>query len=328
MRTPKTFVAVLTMAAALGVAVIAQDLTVPNKNTGTLRFAVIGDSGTGDNNQYRVAKVFTDLYQRFPYEFVLMLGDNMYGGEATRDFQRKFEIPYKPVLDKGIKFYAALGNHDSTNQRMYKLFNMNGERFYTFRPKPGIRFFALDSNYMDRTQLQWLEKELAASGSDWKIMYFHHPIYSSGGSHGSDTALREQIEPLFLKYGVDVVLAGHEHFYERLKPQKGIHYFISGGAGKLRKGDVGGQFTEKAFDTGFHFMIFEIDGDQMHFQTISDQQKTVDSGIIARRKVDDKAAPSVPAAPSAKPVPPQDKPATSTAKPAAPATTKPAGAKP
>ena len=323
MRTPTSLVAALTLATALGVAVVAQDLTVPNKPNGTLRFAVIGDSGTGDNNQYRLAKAFTDIHQRFPYEFVLMLGDNMYGSENARDFQRKFEIPYKPVLDKGVKFYAALGNHDSTNQRMYKLFNMNGERFYTFRPKAGIRFFALDSNYMDRTQLQWLEKELAASGSDWKIMYFHHPIYSSGGSHGSDTALREQIEPLFLKYGVDVVMAGHEHFYERLKPQKGIHYFISGGAGKLRKGDVGGQFTEKAFDTGFHFMIFEIDGDQMHFQTISEQNKTVDSGIIARRTVENKAAPSVPAAPAAKPVPPQDKPSTTTPKPAAP-TAKPA----
>jgi predicted phosphodiesterase len=320
-------VAVLTLAAALGAAVVAQDVTLPNKPSDTLRFAVIGDSGTGDSDQYRLAKVFTDLHQRFPYEFALMLGDNMYGSENARDYRRKFEIPYQPVLDKGVRFYAALGNHDSTNQRMYKLFNMNGERFYTFRPKAGVRFFSLDSNYMDRTQLQWLEKELAASGSDWKIMYFHHPIYSSGGSHGSDTALREQIEPLFLKYGVDVVMAGHEHFYERLKPQKGIHYFISGGAGKLRRGDVRGQFTEKSFDQGFHFMILEIDGDQMHFQTISDLSKTVDSGIIARRKVDDKPAPSVPAAPSAKPVPPQDKPNTSTAKPAAPATAKP-GARP
>ena len=122
------------------------------------------------------------MHQRFPYEFVLMMGDNMYGGESARDFQRKFEVPYKPVLDEGVKFYASLGNHDSPNQRMYKLFNMNGERYYTFKPKDGIRFFALDSNYMDRTQLQWLEKELAASGSDWKIMYFHHPIYSSGGT--------------------------------------------------------------------------------------------------------------------------------------------------
>src|SRR5688572_6832361 len=322
MRTHKSLVAVLTLTAALAASVAAQELTVPNKPDGTLRFAVIGDSGTGDANQYRLAKVFTDIYQRFPYEFVLMLGDNMYGSENAGDFRRKFEVPYKPVLDKNVKFYAALGNHDSTNQRMNKLFNMGGERFYTFRPKPGVRFFSLDSNYMDRMQLQWLEKELAASGSDWKIMYFHHPIYSSGGRHGSDTALRDQLEPLFLKYGVDVVLAGHEHFYERLKPQKGIHYFISGGAGKLRKGDVGGEFTEKSFDQGFHFMIFELDGDQMHFQTITDQGKTVDSGVVTRRSVDDKAAPSVPAAPAVKPVPPQDKPG-STAKPSAPSTAKP-----
>ena len=258
-----------------------------------------------------------------------MLGDNMYGGESARDFENKFEKPYKPLLDAGIKFYAALGNHDSPNQRMYKLFNMSGERFYTFKPKDGVRLFALDSNYMDRTQLQWLEKELAASGSDWKIMYFHHPIYSSGGKHGSDTALRDQLEPLFLKHGVDIVLAGHEHFYERLKPQKGIHYFISGGAGKLRKGDLaGGEFTEKGFDDGFHFMIFELAGDKMHFQAISDLGKTIDSGVIARRTVDTKAAPSQPAAPAVKPVPPQDKPGTTT-KPVAPATkTAPATATP
>ena len=305
-RTP--LLPVVTLAVVLAAGLAAQDLTVPNKPNGTLKFAVIGDSGTGDNNQYRLAKVFTGMHLRFPYEFVLMMGDNMYGSENARDFQRKFEIPYKPVLDKGVKFYASLGNHDSTNQRMYKLFNMNGERFYTFKPKDGVRFFALDTNYMDRTQLQWLEKELAASGSDWKILFFHHPIYSSGGRHGSDTALRDQLEPLFLKYGVDVVMAGHEHFYERLKPQKGIHYFISGGAGKLRRGDVEGEYTAKAFDQGFHFMILEIDGNQMHFQVVSDLGKTVDSGVITRRAVEDQAAPSQPAAPAVKPVPPQDKP--------------------
>jgi 3',5'-cyclic AMP phosphodiesterase CpdA len=327
MRTQKNALAVSLIISALSVAALAQELTLPNQKD-SLKFAVIGDSGTGNSDQYRLAKKFAEVRQRYPFEFVLMMGDNMYGGENARDFERKFEIPYKPVLDAGVKFYASLGNHDSPNQRMYKLFNMNGERYYSFRPQLGVRFFALDSNYMDRTQLQWLEKELTASGSDWKIMYFHHPIYSSGGRHGSDTALRDQLEPLFLKHGVDVVFAGHEHFYERLKPQKGIHYFISGGAGKLRRGDVGGEFTEKAFDTGFHFMILEIVGDQMHFQTITDVGKTVDSGIVTRRRVDTKAEPSQPAAPSVKPVPPQDKPNTAkpapTAKPAAPAAKPPA----
>ena len=321
---------IVALAAALTAVGVAQDLTPPNAND-SLKFAVIGDSGTGNSDQYRVAAKLTEIYKRFKFEFVLMLGDNMYGGESARDFERKFERPYKPLLDAGVKFYASLGNHDSPNQRMYKLFNMGGERFYTFKPKDGVRFFALDSNYMDKTQLDWLQKELTASGSDWKIMFFHHPIYSSGGRHGSDEALRDQLEPLFLKHGVDVVLAGHEHFYERLKPQKGIHYFISGGAGKLRRGDVSGTYTDKAFDQGFHFMIFEIAGDQMHFQTISDTAKTVDSGIVTRRRVDTAAAPSLPAAPPLNPVPPQDKPrgtsGTSTAKPG-PANGKPATAAP
>jgi 3',5'-cyclic AMP phosphodiesterase CpdA len=163
------------------------------------------------------------------------------------------------------------------------MFNMSGERFYTFKPKNNVRFFSLDSNYMDKPQLQWFEKELAASGSDWKIVYFHHPLYSSGGTHGSDMQLREQLEPLFLKYGVDAVFSGHEHFYERIKPQKGIYYFISGGAGKVRKGDVGKtNLTVKAFDAGYHFMLVEFSKDTMYFQVISDQGQTVDSGALPR----------------------------------------------
>ena len=138
-----------------------------------------------------------------------------------------------------MKFYAALGNHDDANEVMYKPFNMGGKKYYTFKPpNASVRFFALDSNYMDKEQLAWLEKELAASQSDWKIMFFHHPLYSSGATHGSTLPLREQIEPLFVKYGVDVVFSGHDHFYERIKPQKGIYYFVSGGAGKLTSGDI------------------------------------------------------------------------------------------
>jgi hypothetical protein len=168
-------------------ALAAQDLTLtlPNKPD-SLKFAIIGDSGTGSKSQYAIAEKLIAARAKFPYEFVLMMGDNLYTGSDAKDFQKAFEVPYKPILDGGVKFYAAHGNHDNPNERFYKGFNMNGDRFYTFRPKPGIRIFALDSNYMDKPQLEWLEKELAASGSDWKICFFHHPIYSSGGAHGSD----------------------------------------------------------------------------------------------------------------------------------------------
>ncbi|HKH75279.1 MAG TPA: metallophosphoesterase [Vicinamibacterales bacterium] len=264
--------------------VAAQDVTLPRKQS-TLKFAVIGDTGTGDSNQYRVAKVLAAARQTFPFEFVVMVGDNMYGADNPRDYEKKFEIPYKPILDAGVKFYAALGNHDSPNQKQYKLFNMNGQRFYTFKPKDGVRFFALDSNYMDPEQLQWAEKELKASGSDWKIAFFHHPLYSSGERHGSDTAMKDQLEPLFQRYSVDVVLTGHDHVYERIKPQKGIQYFVVGNSAKVRKGDleeIG--LTAKGFDTGYGFMLVELDGDQFHFQVISDAGKTIDSGTVVRNR--------------------------------------------
>ena len=266
----------------------AQDVTLPNQPA-SVKFAIIGDSGTGSSSQHKIAEKLIASRTKFPYEFVLMMGDNLYSGSGPKDYKKKFEEPYKPLLDSGLKFYAALGNHDNTDERNYKPFNMGGQRYYTFKPKDGVRIFALDSNYMDRPQLEWLEKELKASGSDWKICFFHHPLYSSGGTHGSDFQLRAQLEPLFLKHGVDAVFSGHEHFYERIKPQKGIYYFTSGGAAKLRDGDIKEtDLTAKAFDTGYHFMLIEVSKDTLHFQAISDQGKTVDSGALARFSDQDK----------------------------------------
>jgi Calcineurin-like phosphoesterase len=263
-------------------ATTAVEVTLPNRE-GSLRFAAIGDTGTGGSDQRRVAEKLIAARDKFPFEFAIMMGDNLYGSENARDYENKFAIPYKPLLDAGVKFYASLGNHDDTNQINYKPFNMDGKRFYSFRPKLGVRFFALDSNYMTPEQIDWLQKELSQSGSDWKIAFFHHPIYSSGGRHGSDLRLRETLEPVFVKHSVDVVFMGHEHFYERLKPQKDIHYFVVGGSAKLRRGDIQqGPIHAKGYDEGYSFMLVEIIDDEMHFQVISDQGKTVDSGTLSR----------------------------------------------
>ncbi len=272
----------LLLCAALALPVWAVEVLLPAKE-GALRFAVIGDNGTGKQPEYQVAGELAQFRTRFPFDMVLMMGDNLYGGESPADFQKKFETPYKPLLDGGVKFYAALGNHDDPNQRFYKGFNMNGQRYYTFRPKRGIRFFALDSNYMDRQQLEWLDKELAASGSDWKICFFHHPLYSSGKMHGPSVELRKVLEPLFVKYGVSVVLSGHEHFYERIKPQHGIYYFISGAAGELRENNIRQtDLTAAGFDRDRHFLVMEISGDNLYFQAVSRTGETVDSGVIHR----------------------------------------------
>jgi predicted MPP superfamily phosphohydrolase len=260
----------------------AGKVVLPNK-AGSIKFAVIGDTGTGDKHQMAVAKQLTATRAQFPFEFVIMVGDNIYGSNTAKDFEKKFSTPYKPLLDAGVKFYAALGNHDDPSERFYKPFNMNGERYYSFKPADGVRFYALDSTYMDDKQLQWFEGQLKMSGSEWKIAFFHHPPYSSGETHGSDETLRTQLEPLFVKYGVNVVLTGHEHFYERIKPQKGIAYFITGSSAKLREGNIRpSDFQAAGFDTGYTFMIVEIDGNDMYYQALTDAAKTVDSGSIRR----------------------------------------------
>jgi hypothetical protein len=259
----------------------------PPDSNDSVRFAVLGDTGTGGSAQYEVAAQLERARAVFPFEFVIMVGDNMYGPERPRDFVHKFETPYKPALDAGIPFYATLGNHDDPNQRFYEPFNMGGERYYTFRKASqgtdGVRFFALDSTYMSEEQLAWVEKELQNSGSRWKIAFFHHPLYSSGGRHGSEEDLRAVLEPLFVKHGVNVVFAGHEHLYERLKPQKGITYFTAGASAKLRLGNLRNtDLTAVGFDQDYSFMLVEVAGEAMHFQALTRTGRLIDSGTIPR----------------------------------------------
>jgi hypothetical protein len=257
------------------------ETTLPNQD-GSVKFAVIGDSGTGGSSQVDIARQMVAARGRYPFEFVIMNGDNIYGEESAADFAAKFERPYKPLLDAGVKFYAALGNHDDGTQVFYKPFNMGEDKYYTFT-RGNARFFALDSNFMDPKQLEWLENELSSSQSEWKIAFFHHPLYSSGERHGSELDLRRVLEPLFVKHAVNVVFAGHEHFYERLRPQKGVYYFVSGAAGKLRRGNIGrSTMTAKGFDTDYSFMLVEIAGHQLHFEVISRAGSIVDSGVITR----------------------------------------------
>jgi Calcineurin-like phosphoesterase len=279
----RRFLVALAIVAGSWLAVTAdQQLTLPLK-TESVRFGVIGDNGSGEAPEYEVGQQLATFHEQFPFTFVIMLGDNLYGSETPQDFVKKFEAPYKLLLDAKVDFYASLGNHDDPKQRLYAPFHMAGQRYYSFK-KGNVRFFALDSNYMDAAQLGWLEPELKNSGSDWKIAYFHHPLYSSG-MHGSQVDLRVVLEPLFIKYGVDAVFSGHEHFYQRIKPQKGINYFVSGAAGELRRGDLRpSELTAAGFDADRSFMLVEVAGNELSFRAISRTGKTVDQGTSLSRE--------------------------------------------
>jgi hypothetical protein len=266
-------------------------LVLPRKD-GSVRFAVIGDVGRGDDAQRDVARQMTAWRARFPFDFVVMLGDNIYPPHTPEDYRRKFEEPYAPLLEAGVTFHAAIGNHDDPGQLSYEKFNMNGRRYYSFAKAErrlaglvgaGVRFFVLDSRSLDQAQLAWLKREVESAGSAWKICYLHHPLYTSGRYRGSARALRLTLEPILVASDVDVVLSGHEHFYERIHPQHGITYFVSGAGGALRKDDIRpSSLTAAGFDDDCHFMLVEVSGDELYFQAIARDGRTVDAGVIVR----------------------------------------------
>ena len=270
------------LAALVAAADVRSEGTLPNKRD-SLKFAVIGDNGTGDEPQYELGTEMQNVRGRFPFALVLMLGDNFYGGQRLDDLRNKFDRPYAPLLAAGVRFQAVIGNHDEPNTVAYPPLHMEGRRYYSFA-EGSARFFAIDSNTLDQRQLAWLASALAAAKEPWRIAYFHHPLYSNGDRHGSSMETRVALEPLLLQYGVSVVFSGHDHVYERLTPQRGITYFVCGSSGQLRKGGLKRTSTTAAgHDQDRVFLAVEIDGDLLFFEAVTRTGAIVDSGVIQRR---------------------------------------------
>lgn len=255
-----------------------------------IKFIAIGDFGTGDDNQFEIAAQMLRDHKTSPLDFVIAVGDNIYPDGGGRHFEKKFARPYAGLIREGVKFHAVLGNHDVRDGRgdqcQYPLFNMNGQCHYTIKKGDGLaEFFMIDSTAFDMAQAGWLEGVLKESTAKWKIAVFHHPIYSSAEEHGSDVGLRRRIEPLLARYGVNVVISGHDHTYERVKPQQGVQYFVTGAGGKVRPGDVnmGSPFRAMSYDRDNHYMQMVIEDQQINFQTIARSGAVIDRGAIAPR---------------------------------------------
>lgn len=253
-------------------------------------FAVMGDTGSGDEAQLAVAGQMVKQRIKTPFDFAIMLGDNIYEKGEERYIKPRFEEPYKDLLAAGVQFYASLGNHDIIKgtefQTNYKNFNMGGRRYYNFSKGDGlIEFFALDTNKMDEEQLRWLEESLKASRARWKIAFCHHSIYSSARMHGAYVKLRAALEPLYVKYGVNAVFSGHSHCYERTKPQKGVQYFTAGSGGEIKKGTLDAKSPLMAFgnDRLNIFLTVQATENEMKVDAIGADGSLVDSYTIKRQ---------------------------------------------
>jgi hypothetical protein len=269
------------------------------------RFVAFGDSGCGCSDQAKVATRLVQWYRTNRYRTVLMLGDNIYGGlfgtrgGSKKLFSERFDKYYSPLLRDGVRFFATLGNHDyETNdgadeiadKERFHILGPNG--YYAFKSdatvdgKPLVLFISLNSvdliekDASDKIQIQWLSKTLAENNSIWKVVYFHHPLYApSGEGHEPSLNLRRSLEDVFVAAGVQLVLAGHNHYYARMKTQRGITHFISGGGGRDLKAPIQNEYTVKVAELP-HFMYFEVFPDKMDFRMVPAYGDFTDAGTI------------------------------------------------
>lgn len=266
--------------------------SIPENSDPLLRFVAVGDVGTGGAPQYAVSQAMSQYWEQSPYPLVLLTGDNIYeDGEISR-VKAAFEQPYAKLLSQNVKFYATLGNHDVRTDRgrdqiAYPGYNMSS-RYYSF-VRPPVHFFALDTNQKDlqnrhrdspwQRQLQWLKRELSNSQSPWKVVYAHHPVYSSG-YHGSSPILRRTLSPILKEYGVQLYVNGHDHNYEITQPIEGITYVTSGNGARLRPIDRSRWMAYATSVLGF--TAFEVYADQMVVKAIDTQNNIYDQGQVFR----------------------------------------------
>ncbi len=248
----------------------------PSDDAPAVRLAVAGDVGTGGDEERRTADAMDALEEERPYDALLLLGDNVYPDGDPAELDRAVFDPFAGVLDDGTELLAVLGNHDVENGHGDDHAAAIGmpSRWYATRIDD-VLIVALDSTRPDDPdQLAWLEQTLATSEATWTIATMHHPPYS-GGYHGSSTGVRDAFAPLFERHGVQLVLAGHDHDYQRSQAIDGTTYVVSGAAAKTRPAGRA-DFTEVAWST-YHFVDLAVWPDRLSLRAINQQGQVFDA---------------------------------------------------
>jgi hypothetical protein len=252
--------------------------TAPAADTEMVRFLAFGDSGGGGSDQYALLEQMYTV----PYDLMIHTGDLAYDSGTISQVEDTVFAVYADLF-RNIPFFPASGNHDygTMNGAPFRdVFNLpDNERWYSY-DWGHVHFVALDTEADYSTQMTWLEQDLAATTLPWKIVYMHRPPYSSG-MHGSDTTLRNKLKPVVERFGVQLVLAGHDHNYERMKPQNGVAYVVTGGGGIGTRSVGASSFTAFAEDV-IHFVYVEVGIDELVLHAIDATGREFDSMVVPR----------------------------------------------
>lgn len=245
-----------------------------------LRIAAIGDVGDGSAQFHETTAMMYEVSRGDPYDIVYLLGDNIYPKGDPDDLEDHILEPLRAVLDTGAELRAILGNHDRMSARWEEQLDRLG------MPGPwhavtrdDALLVGLDSEDHDPTQLEWLEKTLANATVPWKIVAIHRPPYSSG-YQGSDEDVRAMYVPILERHGVQLVLSGHDHDYQRTKPMDGVTYVVSGGGSSARR-TAERDFTAVAYAVQ-HFTDIAVYPDRLLIRAISSEGRVFDEVFVAR----------------------------------------------
>jgi len=252
---------------------------------GKYTFAVFGDMGSGTKEQLEVAK----LLEESPAEFALLAGDIIYGSGEEEQYDLRFFEPYRRSLPR-MTFWPALGNHDVGAQdgaAALAVFSvplngprgLQGGRNYSF-DYGNAHIAAIDSNASAETLRNsigpWLERDMAASTQTWKFVFFHHPPFSSA-VHGEDAKMKDVMVPVFVRAKLDIVFAGHDHAYERIKPIDGVTYVVSGDGGQtLYEHRHPHDYTATFYNEKHGLTLVTIDGTHLLLRHVNVDGKEID----------------------------------------------------
>ena len=246
------------------------------------RIAVSGDTGTRNDAQRRVARRIAVEAKKEPYDAFIISGDLVYpDGDSSLTRSSVIE-PYAPVL-KDATLIPALGNHDVQSGEGMDILRKLGRDSAWYVEKIGsVRVIVLDSNRIGNAQqTAWLRKVLAEEQprGTWTIAAMHHPAYSAG-HHGSDKNVQRRWVPLFEQAGVELVVAGHDHDYQRSNEIDGITYIVSGGGAKVREG---GRESFTAMSVGtLHYVDLFVYDDRLEGRAIRHDGGIIDTFTIKR----------------------------------------------
>lgn len=254
------------------------------------RIAIAGDTGTGPGSPIDATVTAMVEQDRLRgYDAAVLLGDLVYPEGDADAVASRFTGVFAPITGLGAQLLPVLGNHDYESDEQSQILTKLGRDRSWYAEDVGIaRIIVLDTERVDDPeQTAWLADTLAApTTADWTIVAMHRPAYSAG-YHGSDEEIQRAWVPLFEKHDVPLVLAGHDHDYQRSRPINGVTYVVTGGAAKLRRAGHE-DFTAVSTST-LHYSDLLLERDSLTLRAIDQNGLQFDALNLARSAGPDEA---------------------------------------